>query len=91
MPNGRSLKHQFIVSMKNSLRTELWLPYWRGPCRNRTDDDGSHEEARERESELFQTHPSLSQLDKASVGIASLADRLTQIQANIIRTSLPGT
>ncbi|CAM6129767.1 unnamed protein product [Calypogeia fissa] len=58
--------------------------------RNQTDDDSSHEEARERERNLFETHPSLSQLDKSSVGIQSLAERLTQIQANIIRMSLPG-
>ncbi|CAM6129769.1 unnamed protein product [Calypogeia fissa] len=58
--------------------------------RNQTDDDSSHEEARERERILFETHPSLSQLDKSSVGIQSLAERLTQIQANIIRMSLPG-
>ncbi|CAM6103549.1 unnamed protein product [Calypogeia fissa] len=58
--------------------------------RNQTDDDSSHEEARERERSLFETHASLSQLDKSSVGIQSLAERLTQIQANIIRMSLPG-
>ncbi|CAM6103558.1 unnamed protein product [Calypogeia fissa] len=52
--------------------------------------DGSHEEAREQERELFSKHSSLSKLDKSSVGIPSLAERLTQIQANIIRSSLPG-
>ncbi|CAM6129770.1 unnamed protein product [Calypogeia fissa] len=58
--------------------------------RNQTDEDKSHEEARERERQLFETHPSLSKLDKSCVGIPSLAERLTQIQANMIRMSLPG-
>lgn len=39
---------------------------------------------------VFHTHPSLSKLNKSSVGIPSLAERLTKIQANMIRMSLPG-
>lgn len=49
----------------------------------------SYEEARIEEAELFETHPLLSKLDKSSVGIQMLANRLTRLQSLIISNSLP--
>lgn len=57
--------------------------------RNRVGDE-SHQDARAAEQELFATHLLLSKLDKRIVGIPSLADRLTQIQAEAVCRCLPG-
>ncbi|XP_062096740.1 dynamin-related protein 4C-like [Humulus lupulus] len=49
----------------------------------------SYEEARFEESKLFQTHPELSKIHKSIVGIPALAQKIMQIQANIILRNLP--
>ncbi|CAK7323680.1 unnamed protein product [Dovyalis caffra] len=56
--------------------------------RNRV-GDGSFEDARKEEAALFATHPLLSRIDKSTVGIPVLAQKLVQIQANIIAKCLP--
>ncbi|EOY09967.1 Dynamin related protein 4C [Theobroma cacao] len=56
--------------------------------RNRIGDE-SYEEARREEARLFQTHPHLSRIDKSIVGVPVLAQKLVQIQANIIARCLP--
>ncbi|XP_074342625.1 dynamin-related protein 4C-like [Apium graveolens] len=56
--------------------------------RNRIGDE-SYEEARKKESKLFQVHPLLRNIDKSMVGVPVLAERLVQIQANIISKCLP--
>ncbi|XP_074297873.1 dynamin-related protein 4C-like [Silene latifolia] len=56
--------------------------------RNRIGQE-SYEEARMEEERLFETHPSLSKIDKSIVGIPVLAHKLVQIQANIIFKCLP--
>ncbi|OMO92907.1 hypothetical protein CCACVL1_06723 [Corchorus capsularis] len=56
--------------------------------RNRVGDE-SYEEARKEEAALFETHPQLSRIDKSIVGIPVLAQKLVQIQANIIARCLP--
>ncbi|XP_017977678.1 PREDICTED: dynamin-related protein 4C [Theobroma cacao] len=56
--------------------------------RNRIGDE-SYEEARREEARLFQTHPHLSMIDKSIVGVPVLAQKLVQIQANIIARCLP--
>ncbi|XP_022719868.1 dynamin-related protein 4C-like [Durio zibethinus] len=56
--------------------------------RNRIGDE-SFEEARKEEARLFQTHPNLSRIDNAIVGVPVLAQKLVQIQASIIARCLP--
>ncbi|GLU02374.1 hypothetical protein SLE2022_196260 [Rubroshorea leprosula] len=56
--------------------------------RNRVGDE-SFEEARGEEENLFETHPLLSKMDKSIVGIPVLAEKLVQVQANIISKCLP--
>ncbi|OMO92909.1 hypothetical protein CCACVL1_06725 [Corchorus capsularis] len=56
--------------------------------RNRVGDE-SFEEARMEAAALFETHPQLSRIDKSIVGIPVLAQKLVQIQANIIVRCLP--
>ncbi|KAK1379715.1 Dynamin-related protein 4C [Heracleum sosnowskyi] len=56
--------------------------------RNRIGDE-SYEEARMKETKLFQAHPLLKKIDKSMVGVPVLAKRLVQIQANIISKCLP--
>ncbi|GLU02369.1 hypothetical protein SLE2022_196220 [Rubroshorea leprosula] len=56
--------------------------------RNRVGDE-SFEEARREEENLFETHPLLSKMDKSIVGIPVLAEKLVQVQANIIARCLP--
>ncbi|KAK9735794.1 hypothetical protein RND81_04G228400 [Saponaria officinalis] len=56
--------------------------------RNRIGDE-TYEEARLEEAKLFETHILLSKIDKSIVGIPVLAQRLVQIQANIISKCLP--
>ncbi|KAK4375545.1 hypothetical protein RND71_006222 [Anisodus tanguticus] len=56
--------------------------------RNRTGNE-SYEEARSVESRLFETHPLLSKIDKSMVSVPVLANKLVQIQANIIFKCLP--
>nr|XP_043628834.1 dynamin-related protein 4C-like [Erigeron canadensis] len=56
--------------------------------RNRINDE-TYEEARIQETTLFQTHPLLSNMEKSYVGIPVLAERLVQIQSEIISKCLP--
>ncbi|GMI84970.1 Dynamin related protein 4C [Hibiscus trionum] len=56
--------------------------------RNRIGDE-SQEEARKEEAKLFETNALLSSIDKSMVGVPVLAQRLVQIQANIIAKCLP--
>ncbi|CAA0812174.1 Dynamin-related protein 4C [Striga hermonthica] len=56
--------------------------------RNRVGDE-TYEEAREEEARLFETHHLLSGISKSMVGIPVLAQRLVQIQANLIVKCLP--
>ncbi|XP_073128400.1 dynamin-related protein 4C [Henckelia pumila] len=56
--------------------------------RNRIGDE-SYDEARAKEAKLFETHPLLSSISKAMVGIPVLAQKLVQIQASIIVKCLP--
>ncbi|KAM7500180.1 hypothetical protein LguiA_024594 [Lonicera macranthoides] len=56
--------------------------------RNRINDE-SYEDARIKEAELFGTHPLLQKISKSMVGVPVLAQRLVQIQANIISKCLP--
>ncbi|KAL6125346.1 hypothetical protein ACLB2K_073405 [Fragaria x ananassa] len=55
--------------------------------RNRIGDE-TNEEARAISDKLFQTHPLLSKIDKAIVGISVLAQKLVQIQATSIARNL---
>ncbi|GMY37766.1 dynamin-related protein 4C-like [Fagus crenata] len=56
--------------------------------RNRIGDE-SYEEARVEEAKLFETHPMLSKIDKFTVGVPVLAQRLVQIHAKSIARNLP--
>ncbi|KAG0480219.1 hypothetical protein HPP92_011077 [Vanilla planifolia] len=56
--------------------------------RNRVKSE-TYEEARVAEAELFKSHPLLSSIDKSIVGIPVLAQRLVQIQAQLIAKCLP--
>ncbi|KAI5567703.1 hypothetical protein POPTR_013G119900v4 [Populus trichocarpa] len=56
--------------------------------RNRIGNE-SYEDARKEEAALFATHQLLSKIDKSTVGIQVLAQKLVQIQANIIAKCLP--
>ncbi|GMI84972.1 Dynamin related protein 4C [Hibiscus trionum] len=56
--------------------------------RNRVGDE-SQEEARKEEAKLFETNTHLSSIDKSMVGVPVLAQKLVQIQANIIAKCLP--
>ncbi|XAR64693.1 Dynamin GTPase [Bertholletia excelsa] len=56
--------------------------------RNRIGEE-SYEDARREETNIFQTHPLLSKIDKSMVGIPVLAQRLVHIQASIISKCLP--
>ncbi|XP_017221668.1 dynamin-related protein 4C-like [Daucus carota subsp. sativus] len=56
--------------------------------RNRIGDE-SYEEARMKETKLFQAHPLLKKIDKSMVSVPVLAKRLVEIQANIISKCLP--
>ncbi|XP_056159953.1 dynamin-related protein 4C-like [Syzygium oleosum] len=56
--------------------------------RNRIGDE-SYEEARLEEAKLFDTHPLLCKIDKSIVGVPVLAQKLMQIQANIMAKCLP--
>ncbi|XAR64691.1 Dynamin GTPase [Bertholletia excelsa] len=56
--------------------------------RNRIGEE-SYEEARRKETSLFQTHPLLSKIEKSMVGVPMLAQRLVQIQESIISKCLP--
>ncbi|KAG9146785.1 hypothetical protein Leryth_005117 [Lithospermum erythrorhizon] len=49
----------------------------------------SYEEAREEEARLFESHKLLSRIPSSMVGIPVLAQKLVQIQANIISKCLP--
>ncbi|KAJ6975701.1 hypothetical protein NC653_031510 [Populus alba x Populus x berolinensis] len=70
---------------KNGERT-LGLGY---VCvRNRIGNE-SYEDARKEEAALFATHQLLSMIDKSTVGIQVLAQKLVRIQANIIAKCLP--
>ncbi|KAL7205571.1 hypothetical protein ACSBR2_018500 [Camellia fascicularis] len=56
--------------------------------RNRIGDE-SYEDARVEEARLFQSHPLLSKIEKAMVGVPVLAQKLVQIQATILSKCLP--
>ncbi|PWA91362.1 dynamin-related protein 4C [Artemisia annua] len=56
--------------------------------RNRIGDE-SHEEARIKETALFETHSLLSKIDKSMVGIPVLANKLAYIQSKSISKCLP--
>ncbi|KAL3523407.1 hypothetical protein ACH5RR_016241 [Cinchona calisaya] len=56
--------------------------------RNRIGNE-SYQEARAEEAMLFETHHLLSKISKSMVGIPVLAQKLVQIQANIISKCLP--
>lgn len=56
--------------------------------RNRIGDE-SYEQARSEEGKLFQSHNLLSKISKSMVGVPVLAQKLMQIQANIILKCLP--
>ncbi|GAA0160891.1 membrane traffic protein [Lithospermum erythrorhizon] len=49
----------------------------------------SYAEAREEEERLFESHHSLSRIPRSMIGIPILAQKLVQIQANIISQCLP--
>ncbi|XP_057834795.2 dynamin-related protein 4C [Cryptomeria japonica] len=51
--------------------------------------DETNAEARQREKQLFDSHPLLKKIDKEMVGIPLLAEKLMQIQATTINTTLP--
>ncbi|XP_011010064.1 PREDICTED: putative dynamin-related protein 4A isoform X2 [Populus euphratica] len=57
--------------------------------RNRIGNE-SYEDARKEEAALFATHQLLSKIDKSTVGIQVLAQKLVRIQASIIAKCLPG-
>ena len=57
--------------------------------RNRTDQDDTIKIARQREKVLFETHPELTRLDKSMVGIPTLAQKLMDIQAQMVKDCLP--
>ncbi|XP_011010061.1 PREDICTED: dynamin-related protein 4C-like [Populus euphratica] len=57
--------------------------------RNRIGNE-SYEDARKEEAALFATHQLLSKIDKSTVGIQVLAQKLVRIQAYIIAKCLPG-
>lgn len=57
--------------------------------RNRTDADDSIAIARIRERELFESHPTLQELDRSMVGISTLAQKLTMIQSDMVKGCLP--
>ncbi|GJZ73140.1 dynamin-related protein 4C-like protein [Tanacetum coccineum] len=56
--------------------------------RNRINDE-TYDEARFQEAQLFETHPLLSKIDSSMVGIPVLANKLVQIQSQIISKCLP--
>ncbi|KAL8556807.1 hypothetical protein ACS0TY_004320 [Phlomoides rotata] len=56
--------------------------------RNRIGDE-SYEEAREQEAWLFHSHHLLSKISKSMVGVPVLAQKLVQVQANLIVKCLP--
>lgn len=56
--------------------------------RNRINDE-TYDEARVQEAKLFETHPLLSKIDSSMVGIPVLANKLVQIQSQIISKCLP--
>ncbi|KAL9342475.1 hypothetical protein Peur_065800 [Populus x canadensis] len=56
--------------------------------RNRIGNE-SYDDVRKEEAALFVTHQLLSKIDKSIVGIQVLAQKLVQIQANIIAKCLP--
>ncbi|KAG0480228.1 hypothetical protein HPP92_010826 [Vanilla planifolia] len=56
--------------------------------RNRVGEE-TYEEARIAEAELFESHPLLRRIDKSICGIPVLAQRLVQIQAQLIAKCLP--
>ncbi|GJU86828.1 dynamin-related protein 4C-like protein [Tanacetum coccineum] len=56
--------------------------------RNRINDE-TYDEARFQERQLFETHPLLSKIDSSMVSIPVLANKLVQIQADIISKCLP--
>ncbi|KAJ6878051.1 dynamin-related protein 4C-like [Populus alba x Populus x berolinensis] len=56
--------------------------------RNRIGNE-SYEDARKEEAALFATHQLLSKIEKSTVGIQVLANKLVRIQANIIAKCLP--
>ncbi|GJX93176.1 dynamin-related protein 4C-like protein [Tanacetum coccineum] len=56
--------------------------------RNRIGDE-THEEARLKETTLFETHSLLSKIDKSMVGVPVLAYKLAYIQSRIISKCLP--
>ena len=57
--------------------------------RNRTDQDDTIKIARHREKVLFETHPDLTRLDKSMVGIPTLAQKLMDMQAQMVKDCLP--
>ncbi|KAG0561847.1 hypothetical protein KC19_9G097200 [Ceratodon purpureus] len=57
--------------------------------RNRIDVDDSIAIARQRERELFESHPALKELDGSMVGIPALARKLTKIQSDMVKECLP--
>ena len=56
--------------------------------RNRINDE-TYDEARFQERQLFDTHPLLSNIDSSMVSIPVLANKLVQIQSEIISKCLP--
>lgn len=57
--------------------------------RNRIDEDCSYEDARQKERELFENNPHLSQIPGSMVGVSTLAEKLMHIQAESIGRLLP--
>ena len=57
--------------------------------RNRTNQDDTIKIARQREKELFETHQDLINLDKSMVGIPTLAQKLMDIQGQMVKDCLP--
>ncbi|GJV70027.1 dynamin-related protein 4C [Tanacetum coccineum] len=55
---------------------------------NRINDE-TYDEARVHEAKIFETHPLLSKIDNSMVGIPALANKLVQIQSEIISKCLP--
>ncbi|KAF8038362.1 hypothetical protein BT93_B1022 [Corymbia citriodora subsp. variegata] len=56
--------------------------------RNRAGDE-TYQEARLEEAKLFAAHPLLCRIDKSTVGVPVLVQKLKQIQANIMAKYLP--
>ncbi|KAL3749801.1 hypothetical protein ACJRO7_010859 [Eucalyptus globulus] len=58
-------------------------------CERNRIDHKSYHDARLEEVKLFTVHPQLCKIDKSTVGVLVLAQKMKQIQANIMAKCLP--